>query len=49
MYGIPLSHIFEILSISNKKLSISNKIPRKSKYQKYWISIKILGISNQKF
>ena len=47
-YGIRLSHIFEIPSISNEKLSISIEIPSFFD-QKPWISIEILGISIQKF
>ena len=41
IYGIRLSHIFEIPSISNENHSISTKTTS--------ISIEILGISNQKF
>ena len=40
-YGIRLSHMFEIRSISNEKSSISTEKPS--------ISIKKLGISNRKF
>ena len=48
IYGIRLSHIFEIPSISNEKPSILIKI---LKYfdQEPWISIEILGIFNKKF
>ena len=48
IYGIRLSHIFEIPSISNEKPSILIKI---LKYfdQEPWIPIKILGIFNKKF
>ena len=47
LHGIRLSHIFEIPSISNEKPSISIKILYFD--QKPWISIEILGTSNQKF
>ena len=46
LYGIPLSHIFEIPSISNEKPGISIKMYFD---QKPWISIEILDSSNKKF
>ena len=41
VYGIRLSHFFEILGISNEKPSISTEVPS--------ISIKMPDFSNQKF
>ena len=58
MYGIRLSHIFEIPSISNEKPSISIKIPSisiknlgfRSKYQVFRIrNFEILGFSHLEF
>ena len=46
LYGIRLSHIFEIPSTSNEKPGISIKMYFD---QKPWISIEILGFSHLEF